>query len=250
MNRKKAILYFFIFWFIPFFLVAQNSGLENNQKEEVIQLNKNKQIKFGLKTGFNSSIYLISDFRIDGIKIKQTQNNYKIGYHITPFMRVYLNKKHFIQPELSYQIYRSELSFDKTQKNPELVPSYSTINSELHNFELPILYGFNFISKNPYGMAFFVGPKVKYIWEKKSKITFNNFDLSELDEKIKPFNLGLVLGVGVNISQLFFDFRYEQSFFNLSKEISYNPQTENKKTGKTVFDRRDSVISFSVGVLF
>ncbi len=235
--------------FTPLFVFCQNE--HNEAKNNAITINKKgRQVKFGAKIGFNSSIYLISDFKIEDTKIKEIQNNYKIGYHFTVFTQVAFNR-HFIQPELSYQINRSELSFDKTQKNQSLMPIYATIKSELHHIELPILWGYNFINKPPYGMAFFVGPKITYLWKKKSKVEYHNFDFNDLEEKIRPLNLGCAIGVSINISQLFFDFRYEQSFFNMSKEVRYTPIiTDEAKSGKTNFNRRESVLSFSVGMLF
>ncbi|NMA74404.1 MAG: PorT family protein [Bacteroidales bacterium] len=234
--------------FTPLFVFCQNEY--NHTKNEAITLNKKgRQVRFGAKIGFNSSIYLISDLMINDVKIREIQNNYKIGYHFTVFTQVNFNK-HFIQPELSYQINRSELSFDKSQKNQELMPFYATIKSELHHIELPILWGYNFINKPPYGMAFFIGPKITYLWRKKSKIEYQNFDVNDFEEKLRPLNLGCAAGVSVNISQFFFDFRYEQSFFNMSKEVRYKLLSNDIQAGKTHFNRRESVLSFSVGILF
>lgn len=246
---KKIVLYF-LFICVCTFISAQNEqDITPEENKEVSISKEGNRISFGVKTGFNSTSYLISEFQIEGIGIKEIQNNYKIGYHVTTFMRINF-KKHFIQPELSYQINRSELSFDKSQNTKNGKSSYATIESKIHHIELPILYGFNFINKNPYGFSFFIGPKIAYLWKKKSSIEFNNFDLQDIEEKIEPFNIGAVAGVAVNISKIFFDFRYEQSFLSVSKEVKYTPSTVTQNSGKTLFNRRESVISFSVGFMF
>ncbi len=244
---RKAVLYF-LFICISSWTYSQEES-KSAAKDKIETKKEEGLISFGVKTGFNSTSYLISKFEIDGIAIKEIQTNYKIGYHVTAFMRVNF-KKHFIQPELSYQINRSELSFDKYQSTRDATYSYATIESNIHYIELPILYGYNFIDKKPYGMAFFIGPKIAYLWNRKSKIEFNNFDFQDMEEKVNPLNIGAVVGVGVNISRIFFDFRYEQSFTNISKEVRYTPSSTTPNSGKILFNRRESVISFSAGIMF
>lgn len=247
MMVRKAVLYF-LFICISSWAYSQEESI-GAAKDEIETEKEEGLISFGVKTGFNSTSYLISEFEIEGVGIKEIQTNYKIGYHVTAFMRINF-KKHFIQPELSYQINRSELSFDKSQSTRNETASYAILESNIHYIELPILYGYNFIDKKPYGMAFFIGPKVAYLWKKKSKIEFNNFDFHDIEERVNPFNVGAVVGVGVNISRIFFDFRYEQSFTNISKEVKYTPSSSTQNSGKTLFNRRESVISFSAGIMF
>lgn len=71
-------------------------------------------------------------------------------------------------------------------------------------------------------MSLFAGPKLRYLWNKKNKITFENFDQQGIHEKLYPFNVSAVIGVSVNISRIFFDFRYEQGLHNLSKSVTYD----------------------------
>ena len=55
-------------------------------------------VDFGINGGFNSSLFLVSDLSINGVKIDQTQNNYKIGVTSTLFLRLNFGR-HYIQPE-------------------------------------------------------------------------------------------------------------------------------------------------------
>ncbi|MCD7899210.1 MAG: PorT family protein [Bacteroides sp.] len=213
-------------------------------------ISKDPFINFGVKAGFNSSMFTVSDFKIRDVTINEIQNTYKIGYFGSVFMRINIGA-HYIQPEASYQISRCQIGFDKLgSHHPELEPDYAYINSKLHSIEIPVLYGFNIIKSGPYGLSVFAGPKFKYLWSKRNKISFENLD-QEIEEKLHPLNLSLTAGVGVNISRIFFDFRYELGLNNISKEVNYVNQPESPENGRDiVFNRRENVLSFSFGVMF
>ena len=77
------------------FVTAQ--GIKNGLKEE-------PKINVGIKGGFNSSMYFTSRLELDGERMEDVQNNYKVGYFAAMFFRVHM-KRHFIQPEIMYNIY-------------------------------------------------------------------------------------------------------------------------------------------------
>lgn len=211
-----------------------------------------KKVNFGIKGGFNSSMYFVDEFKIKDVTINDIQNNYKVGYSGSIFLRFNL-KKHFIQPELSYTVSKSGIQFDKKgSQHPDIEPDYATINSTIHTIELPILYGYNFIKSGPYGMSYFFGPKIKYVWDKKNKIEFSNFDQTGIKEELYPINVGIVMGMGVNISNIFFDFRYDVGLHNISKEITYNSVSDNGEvvTSPIIFKRSNNLLSFSFGFIF
>lgn len=210
-----------------------------------------KKINFGIKAGFNSSMLMVSELKIKDVTIDEVQNNYKIGQFGALFMRWNM-KKHFIQPEVSYNVTKCEITFDKLgSQHPDIAPDYASVQSVLHSIDIPILYGYNIVKKGPYGMSFFAGPKLRYLWGKHNEITFNNFDQKGIHEKLHPFNASIVIGVGVNISRIFFDFRYEQGISNISKSITYDNINSDGTTGVSniTFRRRDSALSFSLGFM-
>ena len=183
--------------------------------------------------------------------IDEVQNNYKICYFGALFMRINM-KKHFIQPEVSYNVSKCEITFDKLgSQHPAIEPDYASVQSVLHSVDFPILYGYNVVKKGPYGMAIFAGPKLRYLWGKHNEITFKNFDQKGIHERLYPFNVSAVIGVGVNISRIFFDFRYEQGIGNISKSIIYDNINSDGSTGVShiIFRRRDSALSFSLGFI-
>jgi hypothetical protein len=240
-SMKKAFLLFLIIgWSLCGFAQEITTGTHS------------KKVNFGIKGGFNTAMYFVDEFKIKDITINDIQNNYKVGYFGGMFIRINM-KKHFIEPELSYIVSKSEISFDKKgSQHPDIEPDYASINSTIHSIELPVLYGYNFIKEGPYGMAFFIGPKFQYVWNKKSKLEFTNFDQQGIEEKLHPFNINAVAGVGVNISNIFFDFRYELGLRNISKSVTYIESNGDgsENVANMIFKRRSNLLSFSLGVIF
>lgn len=209
-------------------------------------------VNVGIKGGFNSSMYFVDKFKIKDVTINEIQNNYKVGYFGSLFMRINI-KKHFIQPEICYNISRSEIIFDKKgSQHPEVEPDYASINATIRTVEMPVLYGYNFIKSGPYEMYFFLGPKVKYVWKQKSKLRFNNFDQQGIEEELHPINVSAVVGVGVRISRILFDFRYDAGLYNISKNVTYENITSEGEEEKAniIFHRRNNLLSFSLGFIF
>lgn len=210
-----------------------------------------KKVNYGVKAGFTSSIYLVSNFNVGGERIRRVQNNYRVGFNGSVFMRINM-KRHYIQPELAFNINKCEIMFDKTSQNEEGTPgNYASISSNIHSIDLPILYGYNFVQKGIFGMSFFVGPKIRYIWESQNKMKYSNFDQKNIKETFYPINFGISVGLAINISRVFFDFRYEQVLHNISKSIEYDaPQIADAEEKPLRLHRRDNTLSFSLGVIF
>lgn len=214
-------------------------------------------INFGIKGGFTSSLFLISNFSVNGIPVNEVQNNYKIGYFGSLFMRINFDR-HFLQPEISYNINRCNITFDKALLNnetpTETESSTSSITSSIHSIDVPILYGYNIIKEEPYSLAIFGGPKIRYILDKASKVSFENFDQLNIHEELRPLNVSFTLGVAVTISRIFFDFRYDLGLHNISRRVTHeileSTTQENGIDNKIRFHRRDNVLSFSLGILF
>ena len=131
----------------------------------------------------------------------------------------------------------------------------SSITSSIHSIDIPVIYGYNFIKEGPYSLAVFGGPKVRYIWDRKSDIDFENFDQVNIRERLRPLNLSFTVGVSVTISRVFFDFRYDMGLHNISKSVTYDIPADNNAADENTkneirFHRRDNVLSFSFGVFF
>ena len=73
------------------------------------------KVNIGLKAGFNSSMYFTSRLQLDGQRFEDIQNNYKVGYFAALFFRFNM-KRHFIQPEFTYNVNKGDITFDKNQR--------------------------------------------------------------------------------------------------------------------------------------
>lgn len=254
--KRKWFVVWLSFCLVPTVVWGQTGNMP--EPNDSTRIHHNHSVNFGVKGGFTSSLFLISDFSINGIPIKEIQNNYKIGYFGSLFMRINFGN-HFLQPEVSYNINRCNITFNKPQTNDASVgnlPAQAAITTSIHSIDVPVIYGYNIIKEGPYGLSVFGGPKIRYIWNRKSEIIFENFDQQNIQEELQPLNLSFTLGVAVNISRIFFDFRYDIGLHNMSKRISYEiPASEGttaeEAAGQTIhFHRRDNVLSFSLGILF
>ncbi|MGN0258548.1 MAG: porin family protein [Bacteroides sp.] len=233
-------------------LQATSDGDEEDSSPE----RKEKVVNFGLKGGFTSSLFLVNDLTMGYITIDEFQNRYRIGYFASLFMRINFGR-HFLQPEVSYSVNRSSLTFtlpEEIGSSTSLTPGAEAfIETDIHSIDIPVLYGWNIIKEHPYQLAIFAGPKLRYIWGKKSKTNFNNLSRQEIDEQLRPFNWDLSLGVAVTIHPIFFDFRYDIGLNNISKRVVYSLPEGSTSTGyepRVKFDHRDNVLSFSLGIFF
>lgn len=236
---------------LPATLWGQTPLVPGTVKEEPLNKHHHEHpVNFGIKGGFTSSLFLVSNLTLNGITIDEVQNNYKIGYFGSVFMRINF-ERHFLQPEISYNINRCNITFEKPPVEDAPL-EMASITSSIHSVDIPVIYGYNVIKEGPYSMAVFGGPKFRYIWNKKSEVTFENFDQREISEKLRPLNLSFTLGVAVTISRVFFDFRYDIGMHNISREVTYDNGTdEAPPVGDEIrFHRRDNVLSFSLGVFF
>ena len=202
-------------------------------------------VNWGAKAGFTAALSLINGFSIGGAPVEEVQNNYRVGYLASVFMRINF-RRHFLQTEASYNVNLCDISFNKPQtETPPLgsgiINEEASISSEIRSIDIPVLYGYNFIKQGSYQMAFFAGPKIRLLLDRKSNIIFRNFDEDDIKEELYPMGLSFTLGVSVTISPIFFDFRYDIGMLNLTKQLSGN---------EVHYERRDNVLSFSLGIFF
>lgn len=230
------------------------AGEEREKDEDTVQ-RKEKVVNFGLKGGFNSSLFLVNDLSMGSVSIDEFQNRYRIGYFASLFLRVNFGR-HFLQPEVSYNVNRSSLTFifpDNVNTSAATAGQEVFIETDIHSIDVPMLYGWNIIKEHPYSLAIFGGPKLRYIWGKKSKTNFNNLSRQQISEQLRPFNLGLSIGVAVTIHPVFFDCRYDIGLNNISKRVIYELPEGSTASGSEPhihFAHRDNVLSFSLGIFF
>lgn len=209
-------------------------------------------VSVGIKAGFNSSMFFTDRLNIGGKEVSDVQNNYKVGYFAAVFCRFNLKKHHFIQPEFSYNISKGSIAVEKTPENSELIPDNALIKTSVTSIDFPILYGYKFVDVHPYGMAFFIGPKIAYLWNRQTRNDYSGFYQKEIREEFHPWNYSAVVGLAVNVSNIFFDFRYEAALHSMTKSVTYNRKATESPYNEYDFQlkRRYNTLNFSVGVIF
>lgn len=241
-RKEKIVLVLLLAFF------SMTGWARHKEKSDSISGKRNKtgfDISYGVKAGFNSSMFILDEFVVNGTTINDMQNRYKLGYNFSFFTR--LGKgRHFLQLGPEFSIINGEIKFDKkASQHPDIEPDYATIVSNIKSVNLPVMYGYSIVNEKPYNFSIFAGPVFKYIWEDKSNIEFLNL-FNDVDEKLSPFAVNLSLGVSVKITYIFFDFAYEVGLNNISKSI----QRISEPDERLVLDRRNNTISFSIGCTF
>lgn len=213
---------------------------------------KQNKVNMGIKGGFNSSMFFTDELSIGSEAVKGLQNNYKVGYFAAFFCRFNLKQHHFLQPELSYNVSKGSVSVQNVLENSSILPGEALIKNTITSVNVPVLYGYKFVDIAPYGMAFFVGPQIAWTWEKRTSHEFTGFYQQNIQEKIHPLNYNAVIGLAVNVSNIFFDFRYEIGLHDLTESVTYDREQTSAPYNETdiVLRYRRNVMSFSVGVIF
>lgn len=228
------------------------AALKGQAQESTRSTIRDPKVNVGIKAGFNSSMYFLSEFSVGGKELINIQNNYKIGYLGALFCQFNLKKHHFIQTEISYNISNGSIYVPHIKDNTSFLSGNGLVKTRIHSIDLPVLYGYKFIDVYPYGMSFFIGPKVAYIWNKHSKNEHSGFYQEEIVEKLYPLYFSGVIGLAVNVGNIFFDFRYEAGLHNITKSIVYNKELTQAPYNEhdISLKRTRNVLSFSLGVIF
>ena len=74
MNMLRKILFFGLM------TVAGTVFGQNRNTADKVDRPNTKKINFGVRAGFNSSMFMVSELKIKDVTIDEVQNNYKIGY--------------------------------------------------------------------------------------------------------------------------------------------------------------------------
>ncbi len=210
------------------------------------------RVNAGIKAGFNSTMFIIHELKVGGQKVEHLQNNYKVGYFGTFFLRFNLRNHHFLQTEATYAVSKGSIAATDRGENEGLLKSDMLVKSQIHTVALPLLYGYKFVDAPPYQMSFFIGPQVTYIWQKHTSTTYTGFYQQDIHERLHPFSCSLTGGLAVSITNIFFDFRYETGLHNLTRSVGFDrAATEAPDNLKDIRIRRQrNVLSFSLGVIF
>lgn len=207
---------------------------------------------YGMKTGFSSTIYDVYDFSVLQHPVTEYMSQSEISSFYTAFVRMNI-RHHYIQTECSYNISKYSISSPTEQwyRTTEVeTNTLANIYTKIIGIEVPLYYGYHLIKDSRYGMSFYAGPKAKFVITDISSHKFDNYPFTSITESIRPINFSLMVGMGVSISPVFFDFSFEYGLHNISNYFETIDLNGQSSTEDIILDRRKNVLSFSVGFIF
>lgn len=201
----------------------------------------------GMKAGFQAATYNDPEFGIEGYKFdtNNIQSN-KIGYAISLFARV-TKSNFYLQTEGTFGITNHSFDFHDEHANSEMnfVPNNTVYDLRTYCMQVPILFGYNIVQKERYGLSIFTGPRTKFIFTSLSQQQFKHFKYDSLEEILNNKVYFWEVGLGIKISRVFLDITFDAGLNKAASHII------SQSSGKIfTSSRRDNVLSFSVGFIF
>lgn len=188
-------------------------------------------LTFGLKAGINTTTDVFKNVRLSNDN-GQTgydiiNNKAKVGFLAGAYARVNI-LGFFVQPELYYAQSSTEITLQEIGST-----NVSTEVNKLNTMNIPILFGTKF---GPLRVN--AGPVATIILSNTNIVD----NVSGLDQDMDKANWGLQAGVGLDISKISLDARYETSISKLGS--AYNTTTGSKVN----FGSRPQQFIFTLGV--
>jgi hypothetical protein len=184
------------------------------------------QWHLGLRGGIYSTWIKSDNITVDGKNVEFTGDP-KMGFHVG-IVTEWRRSKVFIQPELLYCSIQNDISIhDKVSRKDELTAL------QIKKIDLPVMLGLKWRA-----FKFQAGPVGSVIISNKSDIT----DYISSDLLVNRATLGFQAGIGVDVSRLTLDLKYEGGLTTLD---------EGMKGLKQHIDARvNEVLVFSIGLFF
>ena len=127
----------------------------------------------------------------------------------------------------------------------DIVPNKTVYDLRTYCIQVPILFGYNIIEYDKYSMSLFTGPRTKFILNSLTEQDFKHFKYENLEEILSSKAYFWEAGLSIKMSRVFIDITYD---VGLNVSTSHILSHDDGKTFKS--ERRDNVLSFSVGFLF
>ena len=167
------------------------------------------QLDFGLRGGVTTSkLYSnISDYNSDNI----------LGYHGGAFLRVFVGKHPFIQPEAYYCLKGGDLLNSVEQKQYEI---------KINSLDIPLLVGVKFLDLKITKLTVYGGPVLSFISQKSVNYYEDGIQVIPPDPEtqLKNSSWGVQAGASLDVLILTLDIRHEWGLTDLLE----NSETELK----------------------
>jgi len=193
----------------------------------ILTINTNAQLKWGIRGGVTSSNVKLTNSTDANYVIEYNKGNY--GWHAGLIGQVKVIN-FFVQPELLFSTSKFDLSYkDKSY------PSNNQLGEQkIRKLDLPVMIGFK--------LAVFklqAGPVASLVLSSQSDL----LDDKDIDQNLKQATIGFQAGIGLELSALLIDFKYEGNLSKLGDGMTI-------KNTDVKFDQRMRQFVFSIGYLF
>ncbi len=201
-----------------------------------------KTVNWGFNGGINAlSTTHFSVYQGD-TKLEDVSYVNKVGFTGGAFFRINLSN-FFMQPEVTYCFAQEKFSFGRLTDSGSS-SLQTTINTHYQSLLVPVLAGYNIIKQNHYLFNVYLGPDFQYHY----RTSFDQGNTHFID-KSPRYSINGIIGFSFNISNLFFDFRYEINRPNT--DIYFNDITEAPEYLKDIsVKKNENILSFSCGLMF
>ena len=212
-------------------------------------IKKEKRFNFGISVSANAPFVHERKMFVDWVEVNKPNDETNVAGSVSLFGRVNF-KKHYLQLEAGNSFIRDVVILDIKDFGYSSHQGIKTKNFAI-TFDLPLIYGYNFIKHDKYELSLFGGPKMRYTYHNREKvenpqdITFNIY------EDVHPFTACCVVGIGAKISRVMFDFRYECGITVHNKPGTYSLYENGVLISEGTFYAKRSLnlLSFSLGVI-
>ena len=214
-----------------------------------IKVKSNKRFNFGVSVSANAPFIYDRKMYVNDVEVNKPDNETKMAGCISLFGRVNI-KKHYLQIEAGNSIIRDIVILDIKDFGYSTNHNISSKNIAI-TFDLPLIYGYNFVKKDNYELSLFAGPKMRYTYYNKEDISNPQNISFNINEDINPFTACCIIGMGAKMSKLFIDFRYEFAITVHNKPGTYSLfENDSFISGGTFYAKRAiNLLSFSLGVI-
>jgi hypothetical protein len=204
---------------------------------------QSERLNYGFKVGLNALSTIKYKTYYTGESTSGSYTN-KNGYLIGAFFRI--NYDHlFMQPEAIWNYHRQKCGFMLPNPNNNELNMSKALDINMDAVNTNLLLGYNIIKKKPYLCDVYAGASLKWTYKIKYEISEEH----NYSGKSDFFCYAGIIGFSVNISKLYFDFRYEINQPNTNLDFSNIPDILESYRG-VFLEKNENILSFSFGVMF
>jgi hypothetical protein len=187
------------------------------------------QIRFGIVGGINVVKVKADDFLASGSDYKiKFSNSSRMGYHAGVISQIKIWHL-FVQPQLVYTNIRNDIYVENINTQAEDLREHV-----INRIDLPVLLGYRWSI-----FKLETGPVASVVISDKSELK----DITDYDITLSKATIGFQAGLGLDVSKLSLDFKYEGNLSKLGNGITVNGENYN-------FDSRARQFIFSIALFF